>query len=90
MCGATQVDRAFLKWLDTVLEPLDICAGDLGTGGHFTLKPIGRIMLQRFEIIKHSFDGSTGGNLNLPRRARALESDEAKERVKQGILKMTS
>ena len=89
-CGATQVDRAFFRWLETVVESSDIYAGELGTGGHYVIKPWGRAMFRQFEIIKHTFDGTTDGSITLPRRMRTRDTNEARERIRQGILKITS
>lgn len=41
----------------------------LGDGGHFVLRPMGRLFLDRFEPLKHSFTGTEDGAIKLPRRA---------------------
>jgi len=89
-CGATQVDRAFFRWLETVIESRQIYSGDLGTGGHYTIMPAGRAMFRQFEAIKFTFDGTTDGSITLPRRVQLRNTDEARDRVRQGILKITT
>jgi hypothetical protein len=70
-CGAEFVDLAFLKWLHPRVPNLDISPKDFGTGGHMVLKRDRRFLLDRFERVKHGFDGTKEGNITLPSDAIA-------------------
>jgi hypothetical protein len=85
-CGATFIDKAFLEWLHPRLENLDILPKDFGTGGHFVLMPKGKIILERFERVKHAFDGTGQGNIQLPRGSIVPADHEDNS----GVIKLTT
>lgn len=88
-CGSTNIDRAFLEWLEQKLENLDILAKDFGTGGHFILKPIGRMLLGRFEAIKHDFNGTEGGEIALPRGTQ-VRADQETNGLDTGVISLSA
>jgi len=90
-CGATKIDQAFFEFLRKVLEPLDTDPADLGSGGHYVMKPVGENMLRRFIPCKHSFgaDAETRVDITLPREAQVLPSQWAQSKVSRGILRLT-
>jgi len=73
------VDRAFLRWLETKLENLDISPAEYGKGGHYILTPMANSLLTRFETFKHNFTGSESYDLTVPRRAVIISNEEDQE-----------
>ncbi|KAF2496481.1 hypothetical protein BU16DRAFT_581790 [Lophium mytilinum] len=65
-CGATQVDRAFLQWVQQRLQNR-ISERDVTLPGPLVLNPLGILLLRRFEAIKRQFDGRKTTDINLPR-----------------------
>ncbi|KAF2671475.1 hypothetical protein BT63DRAFT_453870 [Microthyrium microscopicum] len=85
--GAIFVDRAFLEWADVRLKNLNLAPSDYGNGGHFAITPAGKAFLDRFERIKHAFNGTGGGEVQLP---RGTEVEEAyQESCASGVLTLT-
>lgn len=74
--GATTVDRAFLRWLDTKLENLDVDPGEYGKGGHYVLNPRVNLLLSRFEAFKRNFTGSESYDLTLPRQVIITSTED--------------
>ncbi|KAK3311887.1 hypothetical protein B0H66DRAFT_486708 [Apodospora peruviana] len=66
-CGATFIDQAFIKWIESKTTNIGITSNALGTGGHFVLRPQGRTILRRFESCKRQFTGTEMNTLTLPR-----------------------
>ncbi|KAI8665736.1 hypothetical protein NCS56_01010700 [Fusarium sp. Ph1] len=64
-CGATLIDRAFIRWLKSITTNLDILDDEVGTGGHFLLTPERKTLLNRFDPFKHQFTGSETNILTL-------------------------
>ncbi|KAM6530471.1 hypothetical protein FALCPG4_008599 [Fusarium falciforme] len=64
-CGATLIDRAFIRWLKSITTNLDILDDEIGTGGHFLLTPERKTLLNRFDPFKHQFTGSETNILTL-------------------------
>lgn len=56
-----------MEWLHPRLQNDDIITRDFNSGGHFVLLPKGRILLDRFERVKHAFSGTESGDISLPR-----------------------
>ncbi|KAH6665783.1 hypothetical protein B0J14DRAFT_605889 [Halenospora varia] len=67
--GATLIDKAFLEFVQGKVVNLDLIPRDFGSGGHFILGRIGRILLERFESVKHAFDGTNDGGIEFPEQA---------------------
>lgn len=65
-CGATFIDREFLIWCSEKLDNMGTFDADFGTGGHFVMHPKVRILLERFEIHKHSFEGTRDADIQIP------------------------
>jgi hypothetical protein len=75
-CGATFIDHAFLEWLRPRVENKDLLPKEFQTGGHFVVTPAVRVLLERFERIKHAFSGEEGGDFALPRGVIAAEGQQ--------------
>jgi hypothetical protein len=86
-CGATFIDRAFLEWLLPRLENLDIRPQDFSTGGHMVLMPKGRVLLERFEKVKHLFNGTGDGQITLPRGT--IVAADYEDSIINGVLTLT-
>jgi len=95
-CGATFIDTSFTNFLRERLGEEDWAklndSGDQddALGGHNILKPHVRLLLDRFQPIKHQFDGKgskLGWPLQLPRGIGAT-NDEGKG-INNGVLKIT-
>ena len=82
--GATFIDRAFLEWIQPKLPDLDILPTDYGAAGHFVLMPKGRILLERFQTIKHAFNGTGSNNIITPRPDTV--GTEEQEGVQNGMI----
>lgn len=76
--GATFVDRAFLDWLRPKLMDKDLIPIDFLTRGHYIMSPILRVLLARFEIVKHAFEGTQHADLTIP-RGISLDNDQVKD-----------
>ncbi|KAH0537284.1 hypothetical protein FGG08_005909 [Glutinoglossum americanum] len=85
--GATFIDREFLEWLQPRLTNLDIQAKDFGTAGHFVLMPKGRVLLERFERVKHAFSGTEKGDISLPRGT--IVSADQQDGLESGVISLT-
>ncbi|KAF2813601.1 uncharacterized protein BDZ99DRAFT_568759 [Mytilinidion resinicola] len=83
-CGATQVDRAFLKWVQQRLQNR-ISERDVTLPGPLVLNPLGILLLRRFEDIKRQFDGRKTTDINLPRNLPGGGTVKVKEQVQTGI-----
>ena len=81
------MDRAFLEWLKPKVANLNISPTDVGDGGHFVVTKEGRLLLGRFERVKHAFDGEIGGEVQLHRRATVIPGQE--EHVVNRRVKLT-
>ncbi|KAK5661328.1 hypothetical protein OQA88_11223 [Cercophora sp. LCS_1] len=75
-CGATFIDESFLEFVKARLGKEDwdklnhTDSKDNTTGGHNIVRPGVRVLQERFEPIKHSFDGrgeALGHPIQLPR-----------------------
>ncbi|KAJ2896745.1 hypothetical protein MKZ38_005273 [Zalerion maritima] len=93
-CGATFVDRSFLKWVeDEVIAPPEdggdshLMSKDMGAGGHYVLKPVGRVLLQRFEDHKNVFSGGETSEITMPDTVEFR--DESPGDMGNGILTIT-
>ena len=75
-CGATFIDHAFLEWLRPKLEDQSLIPKDFLTGGHFVITPLVKVVLMRFERVKHAFTGVEPGDFSLPRNAIVAEGQE--------------
>ncbi|KAI9786203.1 MAG: hypothetical protein M1839_007613 [Geoglossum umbratile] len=82
--GATFIDQEFLEWLQPRLTNLDILPGDFGTGGHFVLNPRGKVLLDRFERVKHAFNGTNTGDITLPRKTIIAEGQQ--DDIRSGVI----
>jgi hypothetical protein len=89
--GSTQIDRAFFEWLNKILQPLDTDPSNLGTGGHFVLRPQGRMVLERFQPIKHAFTGleDPNANLTLTQGVQVQQTEYAASKVRHRVLEIT-
>ncbi|KAK3386787.1 hypothetical protein B0H63DRAFT_140781 [Podospora didyma] len=65
-CGATFIDQAFIKWIESRTNGIGITSKDVGTGGHFVLEPKGTTILKKFEVMKRKFSGTEANTLTLP------------------------
>ncbi|KAK1754394.1 hypothetical protein QBC47DRAFT_383808 [Echria macrotheca] len=95
-CGATFIDTSFTDFVRDRLgeedwERLNYSEGqDNATGGHNIVKPLVRLLLERFQPIKHQFDGKgtkLGWPLQLPRGIGA--TDNAEKGIESGVLRIT-
>lgn len=86
-CGATFIDRAFLEWLQPKLENEKLVSKDSLTSGHFVVMKMGRILLERFERIKHEFSGSENGDISL-RRGTIVREDQ-QDGIVNGVITLT-
>jgi hypothetical protein len=86
-CGASFIDQEFLKWLQPRLQNLDILPQDFNTGGHMVLMPKGRVLLERFEKVKHAFNGKGEGQITLPRGT--IPNPEYEESIVNGVITLT-
>jgi hypothetical protein len=85
--GATFIDHAFLEWLRPRLENKDLLPKEFQTGGHFVVTPVVRILLGRFERVKHAFSGTENGDFSLPRGAIVAEGQQ--DGLESGIISLT-
>ncbi|KUJ12158.1 uncharacterized protein LY89DRAFT_688619 [Mollisia scopiformis] len=86
-CGGTFIDKAFLDFLAPRLANLDIDPETVGTGGHMVFKPRSRVLLERFERIKHAFTGTGDASLTLPRGTKVVAGYE--DSIVNGVLTLT-
>jgi hypothetical protein len=75
-----------MEWLRPRLEDQELLPRDFQLGGHFVLTPVVRILLERFERVKHAFSGTEGADFSLPRGALIAESQEGPE---SGVISLT-
>jgi hypothetical protein len=59
----------------------------ISSAGHVAALPMGRVLLNRFQMIKHSFDGTGTGDIDLPRDIHI--KPEYEEELVDGILSLT-
>lgn len=86
-CGATFIDQAFLEWLQPKLENQELVSKDFRTSGHFVVLKKGRILLDRFERVKHEFSGTENGDVSLPRGTIVREDQQ--EGIVNGVVTLT-
>jgi len=60
---------------------------DSSSAGHVVVLPTGRVLLKRFQKVKHAYDGSSGGVIQLPRDLVAAPEHE--EELASGVLTLT-
>lgn len=61
------IDQHFLKWLGDKIEGISLLPDNYATGGHSIVQPDARIILERFERVKHDFTGKEHNiNITLP------------------------
>ena len=77
------IDRAFLEWIEPKMLNLDIKATDLGAAGHVVLKPLGKVLLDRFEDRKRAFDNGDTFDIQLP---HSLQPAPGSADIANGIL----
>jgi hypothetical protein len=65
----------------------DIMEKSINSAGHVAALPMGRILLNRFQIIKHSFNGTGTGDIDLPRDIKIMPEHE--EELGEGTLTLT-
>ncbi|RSM12109.1 hypothetical protein CEP52_002587 [Fusarium oligoseptatum] len=82
-CGATLIDRAFVRWLKSITTNLNILDDEVGTGGHFLLTPERKTLLNRFDPFKHQF---TGGETNILTLASGIQVKPETPGFKNGLL----
>ena len=75
-CGAVFIERAFLAWLQPMLQNVTLLPENFGTGGHSTLGKLSNVLLRRFESIKTTFDDKPKATLELPRDIKVVEGYE--------------
>lgn len=88
--GATEIDRAYFRFLQRVLEPFGTDPDTLGVGGHYSLSAVAENLLRRFTEFKHAFgqEGERTVTIVLPRDCRVQRSEWAQSKVKNGILQI--
>jgi hypothetical protein len=86
-CGATFIEREFVAWLQPRLKNLDIMPQDVGTGGHLILMPKGRVLLERFEKVKHAFNGTGDSQITLPRGT--VVNEDYQDSIVNGVMTLT-
>ncbi|KAH7126600.1 hypothetical protein B0J11DRAFT_613987 [Dendryphion nanum] len=65
-CGATCIDRAFLRLLSQRLERDDLIQSGADIGGHVIFTPLGNQFLESFEKYKHEFSGTEDIDIDIP------------------------
>lgn len=76
-----------MEWLRPRLKDQKLLPRDFQLSGHFVLTPVMRLLLKRFERVKHAFDGSEGGHFSLPRGA--LLAEDQQEDLESGVINLT-
>lgn len=66
---------------------MDIDPDAVGTGGHMVFKPRSRVLLERFERIKHAFNGTGDSQLTVPRGTKVAPGYE--DSIVNGVLTLT-
>jgi hypothetical protein len=96
-CGATCIDKSFTQFVEDRLGPedwdklTDADAQDHATGGHEIIKPKLRMLLGRFEPIKHQFEGKNSElafPVQLPRGIGTTDNEE--KGILNGAIKVTA
>ncbi|KAK3370874.1 hypothetical protein B0T24DRAFT_650103 [Lasiosphaeria ovina] len=96
-CGATEIDKAFDRFVEERLGPedwdklTDADAQDHATGGHSIVKPKLRTLHDRFEPIKHQYDGKDqklAWPVQLPRGVGTVDKEEMG--ILNGAIKITA
>lgn len=87
-CGAILIDQAFMEFLQSRVENIGMDPEDVGTGGHMVLNPIAKLLLDRFQKVKHAFEGTQDGQLILPKNAKVVPG--AEDSIAQGELTLTA
>ncbi|KAK3343607.1 hypothetical protein B0T25DRAFT_464293 [Lasiosphaeria hispida] len=95
-CGATFIDTSFTDFVRDRLGEEDWSKlteddEDNATGGHNIIKPKVRMLHERFEPIKHQFDGKDqklGWPIQLPRGIGSTDNDE--KGILNGAIKVTA
>jgi len=93
-CGATYIDTSFIRFVkdrvgESDWEQLNHTDGqDSALGGHNIVKPNVRILHERFEPVKHQFDGKGQAvGVQLPRGIGAVDDEE--KGILNGVLRIT-
>ncbi|KAF2395573.1 hypothetical protein EJ06DRAFT_268430 [Trichodelitschia bisporula] len=87
-CGATYVDRGFLRWLSRRITNVKLPPHDLGAGGHTAMSKVARVCLASFEPHKRAFASvDRGCTLQLPRGAVA--TPEYPDAIQAGMMRLT-
>lgn len=60
---------------------------DVSTGGHLVLTPKGRVLLERFERVKHAFNGTGDSQLTLPRGN--VVNQDYQDSIVNGVMTLT-
>ncbi|KAK3386605.1 hypothetical protein B0H63DRAFT_520692 [Podospora didyma] len=96
-CGATEIDKSFDKFVEDRLGPEDweklteADAPDRHTGGHSIVRPKLRTLHDRFEPIKHQYDGKDqklAWPVQLPRGIGTIDNEE--RGILNGAIKVTA
>lgn len=69
------------------MSNLDIDPETVGTGGHMVIRPMSRVLLGKFERIKHAFNGAGDAQLTLSRGTKVVAGYE--ESITNGVLTLT-
>jgi hypothetical protein len=69
------------------LSNLDIDPETVGTGGHMVIRPMSRVLLGKFERIKHAFNGTGDAQLTLSRGTKVVAGYE--DSITNGVLTLT-
>jgi len=86
-CGATFIDRAFIRWLKSMATNLAIDGDDVGSGGHFLLTEEQKSLLGRFEPLKRQFTGEEDNTLQV---ARGVIMRPDATNYRHGLLQITA
>jgi hypothetical protein len=84
--GASFIDQAFLDHFQPKVEN-EILEKSINSGGHVVVLPVGRVLLRRFQRVKHKFDGTGTGDITLPKDLLVLP--EYEEELGSGVLTLT-
>lgn len=60
---------------------------DFSTSGHLVVMKMGRVLLERFERVKHGFSGTGDGDVSLPRGTNVREDQQ--DGIVDGVITLT-